>query len=282
MRLEDLADFEDYDVPIPTQNDPFDMPPYKRMLLKVWDYIKNVVTVNDDLTGGNCSDLQLNCFPLNRYLFFILGSVVIPYFLYQKVAEEKSWTERRVKSESEHLESIFTAVAYSTLLFVFGNYKNTFDWVTSIVVTLSILGFGYLTDLPFAHQSLSSFENWNGKMWTLMGVSVGIVLLFASYCIYLSTKQDNPNFWKWYVGCLIIPICLGAISYRTVQNQNNDPKEKKKVTLHLHHFQIFLVLAFFTRFPNLPCRIAAGIVLGIFLHGGASYGFDTSFEQRFK
>ncbi|KAG9306871.1 hypothetical protein G9A89_002540 [Geosiphon pyriformis] len=49
------------------------------------------------------------------------------------------------------------------------------------------------------------------------------------------------------------------------------PQEtRKKVRIHLHHWQIFYVLAFFTRFEDLLSRIASGIVLGIYTQGIAA------------
>jgi len=40
-----------------------------------------------------------------------------------------------------------------------------------------------------------------------------------------------------------------------------------EVGFHLHHWQIFYYLAFFTRFDNVISEICAGLVIGIFMHG---------------
>ncbi|KAJ1665203.1 hypothetical protein IW140_003530 [Coemansia sp. RSA 1813] len=50
--------------------------------------------------------------------------------------------------------------------------------------------------------------------------------------------------------------------------------------LHLHHWQIFYILAFFTRFDKLASRACAGIVLGIVTQGSAAYGYDAMMECR--
>ncbi|KAJ2891314.1 hypothetical protein GGI21_005892, partial [Coemansia aciculifera] len=50
--------------------------------------------------------------------------------------------------------------------------------------------------------------------------------------------------------------------------------------LHLHHWQIFYILAFFTRFDNFASRACAGIVLGIFTHGHAAFGLDPLMERK--
>ncbi|KAI8867016.1 hypothetical protein GQ42DRAFT_59614 [Ramicandelaber brevisporus] len=49
--------------------------------------------------------------------------------------------------------------------------------------------------------------------------------------------------------------------------------------LHLHHWQIFYGLAFFTRFANPVSQICAGLVLGIHTHGAVAYGYDSLLEQ---
>ncbi|KAJ1910030.1 hypothetical protein IWQ60_010869 [Tieghemiomyces parasiticus] len=54
-----------------------------------------------------------------------------------------------------------------------------------------------------------------------------------------------------------------------------DPNLCRCFSVHLHHWQIFYILAFFTRFPHTVSQISAGLVLGIFTHGGAAYGFDS-------
>ncbi|PVU85856.1 hypothetical protein BB560_006884 [Smittium megazygosporum] len=50
--------------------------------------------------------------------------------------------------------------------------------------------------------------------------------------------------------------------------------------VHVHHYQIFYILAFFTRFSTVFSRICAGLVLGIYTHGIAAYGFDRIFLPK--
>ncbi|KAJ1970268.1 hypothetical protein H4R35_005953 [Dimargaris xerosporica] len=63
---------------------------------------------------------------------------------------------------------------------------------------------------------------------------------------------------------------------------NCDPPARELVqcfTVHLHHWQIFYVLAFFTRFPHTISQLCAGLVLGIYTQGSAAYGFDPLLEE---
>lgn len=268
---------------IPLENVSGEDPWYVSLGKKAWTFVKHVATVPEDKSCELCcSDLELNCFDLSRYVFFILGTVLVPYFIYQAVSNKNKWTEKRVKTRAEHFETLVTAVTYMTMLYMFGNYKNTYDWVTFLATTVSILGYSYIAELPFAHESLTTVSNWNKKMWTLIIFAISLVIAFAGYHIYLAVQVGGSGFWKTYVGSLIIPVVLGYLSYKTVQDQNSDPSEKKMVTLHVHHIHIFYVLAFFTRFSTLLSRIAAGVVIGASLQGAAAYGFDTTFEHKLK
>ncbi|KAJ1855901.1 hypothetical protein GGH12_006063 [Coemansia sp. RSA 1822] len=53
-----------------------------------------------------------------------------------------------------------------------------------------------------------------------------------------------------------------------------------KCQLHLHHWQIFYILAFFTRFDRFASAACAGLVLGIFTQGSAAYGYDAMLERK--
>ncbi|KAJ2314505.1 hypothetical protein IWW54_000881 [Coemansia sp. RSA 2705] len=50
--------------------------------------------------------------------------------------------------------------------------------------------------------------------------------------------------------------------------------------LHLHHWQIFYILAFFTRFDRFASSACAGVVLGIVTQGSAAYGYDAMLERK--
>ncbi|KAH8556142.1 hypothetical protein BGW37DRAFT_1921 [Umbelopsis sp. PMI_123] len=47
------------------------------------------------------------------------------------------------------------------------------------------------------------------------------------------------------------------------------------VSMHLHHWQIFYVLCFFTRFDHPVSQVAAGIVLACYMEGICAYGYDS-------
>ncbi|GES90676.1 hypothetical protein GLOIN_2v1734211 [Rhizophagus clarus] len=53
----------------------------------------------------------------------------------------------------------------------------------------------------------------------------------------------------------------------------------KKARVHLHHWQIFYSLAFFTRFNHPVSQVAGGITLGIYTQGIGAYGPDSYLEE---
>ncbi|KAI9499546.1 hypothetical protein BDB00DRAFT_924234 [Zychaea mexicana] len=62
------------------------------------------------------------------------------------------------------------------------------------------------------------------------------------------------------------------------QQQPNVPElynpYTRKLNLHLHHWQIFYMLAFFTRFTHPVSQVGAGIVLACYMEGINAYGYD--------
>ncbi|KAJ2825865.1 hypothetical protein IWW50_002653 [Coemansia erecta] len=58
------------------------------------------------------------------------------------------------------------------------------------------------------------------------------------------------------------------------------PLPLSRCQLHLHHWQIFYILAFFTRFDRFASSMCAGVVLGIVTQGSAAYGYDAMLERK--
>ncbi|KAG1465567.1 hypothetical protein G6F46_001647 [Rhizopus delemar] len=46
------------------------------------------------------------------------------------------------------------------------------------------------------------------------------------------------------------------------------------ISIHIHHWQIFYTLAFFTRFTYPVSQVGAGIVLACYMQGIFAYGYD--------
>ncbi|OMJ26393.1 hypothetical protein AYI70_g210 [Smittium culicis] len=96
-------------------------------------------------------------------------------------------------------------------------------------------------------------DSLNSSRLTATHPSVSMNLLFREALSQTPTEDTRP-------------IYLGLSSA--------NPGGRIKYRVHLHHWQIFYILAFFTRFPNTISRIAAGLVLGIYTQGATAYGHD--------
>ncbi|CAI2165151.1 6559_t:CDS:2 [Funneliformis geosporum] len=131
-----------------------------------------------------------------------------------------------------------------------------------------------------------------------------------------SRSKDNIHI-ALYLGCLIIPVILMTLGYIFKQEQNtrfltksyfnvirifkrrpqlpsaNENQQPQLDTealvqvqpfgkialIHIHHWQIFYTLAFFTRFDHPVSQIAGGISLGIYTQGIGAYGPDNFLEE---
>ncbi|KAI9106195.1 hypothetical protein DFS34DRAFT_602534 [Phlyctochytrium arcticum] len=59
---------------------------------------------------------------------------------------------------------------------------------------------------------------------------------------------------------------------------SNSPGPWRPARFHPHHWAIFYFLAFFTRFEDVVSQIAAGILIGIYIHGVAAYGYHDMLD----
>ncbi|KAJ2722642.1 hypothetical protein GGI07_003169 [Coemansia sp. Benny D115] len=76
----------------------------------------------------------------------------------------------------------------------------------------------------------------------------------------------------------LIEMRLRRLHYLNARSDGSVPLHR--FALHLHHWQMFYILAFFTRFDEFASKMCAGLVLGIFTQGVAAYGFDATFEHK--
>ncbi|KAJ2963506.1 hypothetical protein NQZ79_g1499 [Umbelopsis isabellina] len=70
------------------------------------------------------------------------------------------------------------------------------------------------------------------------------------------------------------PLTSGANAGESSAPNPVNYKVLTPVALHLHHWQIFYVLCFFTRFDHPVSQVAAGIVLACYMQGICAYGYD--------
>ncbi|KAF9972788.1 hypothetical protein BGZ73_004017 [Actinomortierella ambigua] len=129
-----------------------------------------------------------------KFIYFMLATVLLPYPCYVILATIFSW-EHRPKRPARHYQDILHATSYGLILFIFGNYTQTFKW-----------------------------KSWPKGMYILFLGALGIILAFAAYHIYLGyqVNKDVPGFLGYYLLSLLIPAILTLIGYACYQQQNLD------------------------------------------------------------
>ncbi|KAI7897749.1 uncharacterized protein BX663DRAFT_527416 [Cokeromyces recurvatus] len=219
------------------------------------------------------------------FTYFILATFLVPYPMYRFIAKRYKW-ETNHKTVARHWSDTMLAFSYGVILFVFGNYTRTFSWITIITFYPSLFAYGLIAELPFAKTSLPDIKNWPKSMWILFLVALSVILAFAGIHIYIASQLELP-FVIYYVCSLLIPgffltvaILLiketntPILSHKWRQHQEDQSTSHRKVSLHIHHWQIFYTLAFYTRFMHPISQVASGIVLACYMQGIYAYGYD--------
>ncbi|KAI9335564.1 hypothetical protein BD770DRAFT_415925 [Pilaira anomala] len=211
---------------------------------------------------------------------------------------------------SRHWSDFLNGITYGLILFIFGNYTHTLNWITLAAFYPSLIGYALIAELPFARTSFPNIKHWPKGMWVIFITALVIILVFAGYHIYLGSLLPSPFLWC-YIASLGIPISILVSSFalskevnsnwcrttlsrwrRTTSDENarllldNDEQQQegvviipnpytRQISIHLHHWQIFYVLAFFTRFDDAVSQVGAGIVLACYMEGICAYGYDA-------
>ncbi|CAO3565895.1 unnamed protein product [Mortierella alpina] len=310
-----------------------------------------------------------------KFIYFMLATVLIPYPVYVFIATVFSW-EHRAKRPARHYQDILHATSYGVIVFIFGNYARTLNWITILAFWITWPCYSMIAELDFAKTSLPSWKTWPFGMYALFAGATAVVLAFAGYHIYLGIELNRtvPGFVGYYLLGLLIPVALTLIGYAFLKQQNKDlfglsrvynwmlhlqwkrttsvtlrkaAKQKKlaaarqqaqltidpphpagagsagasappppppqaaavvpteqrsaletaepEITIqpyqqyawsaaipghfHPHHWQLFYILAFFTRFEDWVSQVAAGITLGCYMQGIMAYGYDYLIEE---
>ncbi|KAI8331555.1 hypothetical protein BC941DRAFT_438697 [Chlamydoabsidia padenii] len=252
---------------------------------------------------ANVSNTALFSYHPLIHLYFLLVFFFIPYPLYRFAAHRFGW-ELYSKSWARHWTDGMLCCSYGLILFVFGNYSHCLSWITVATFYPSLFGYGLIAELPFTKTSLPNIRNWSLGMWTVFLMALILILGFAGFHIYLASTLTHP-FVFYYVCGLLIPLNILMVAKILISqvNSNNgsdqdshsgstsksshlettlesaplaleSSQQHNHLSLHLHHWQIFYALAFFTRFTHPVSQAAAGIVLASYMEGVCAYGYD--------
>lgn len=149
-------------------------------------------------------------------------------------------------------------------------------------------------------HSFATIKRWSVGMYVTVAVAIAAILGLAGYHLKLaySYRVDvlgNECILGWYVTIIIcIPLGLLVLGWVVAKYQNHGAIIRKQsvalgadgtttcdtVVFHPHHWAIFYVLGFITRFDDPISNITAGIVVGSYMHGVASYGYGELLEPH--
>ncbi|KAI1297842.1 hypothetical protein EDD11_006908 [Mortierella claussenii] len=165
-----------------------------------------------------------------QYIYFMLATVLIPYPTYVFVATVFNW-EHRAKRPARHYQDLLHATSYGLIVFIFGNYARTLNWITILAFWITWPSYSLIAELDFAKTSLPSWKTWPFAMYALFAGATGVVLVFTGYHIYLGVVLNRtvPGFVGYYLLGLLIPVILTLIGYACLKQQNMDFFKLSKV-----------------------------------------------------
>jgi len=251
-------------------------------------------------------------FDLLIYLEFMALLLFFGPLIYRPMGGFLGW-ELGTKGFPDHYEDYTHQLVFGTVLFIAGNYANTFNYITASSYPVGMFLFGLLGELSFLKVAVPGYCGWKKKAWAVMIMGLLLVLGATGYHLYLGHQKDILG---WYLGgfwivvshAFIFPFIVLKLEKRRVEwakdlyqgcqkclgrcwssrgqpvagseiLSEETPPQEKIYAFHLHHWQIFYVLAFFTRFDDVASQICAGLVLGIYGQGVAQYGYGSVFTD---
>ncbi|KAG0248267.1 hypothetical protein BG011_000264, partial [Mortierella polycephala] len=165
-----------------------------------------------------------------QFIYFMLATVLIPYPVYIFVATVFNW-EHRAKRPARHYQDVLNATSYGLIVFIFGNYARTLNWITILAFWITWPSYSLIAELDFAKTSLPAWKSWPFGMYALFAGATAVVLAFAGYHIYLGIilNRTVPGFIGYYLLALLIPTLLTLIGYACLKQQNADAFGLSKV-----------------------------------------------------
>ncbi|KAG0263905.1 hypothetical protein BGZ95_003693 [Linnemannia exigua] len=157
------------------------------------------------------------------FIYFMLATVLLPYPAYIFVATVFNW-EHRAKRPARHYQDVLHATSYGVIVFIFGNYAQTLNWITILAFWITWPVYSLIAELDFAKTSLPSWKTWPFGMYALFAGATAVVLVFTAFHIYLGVvlTRTVPGFVGYYLLGLLIPFFLTMIGYACLKQQNKD------------------------------------------------------------
>lgn len=219
-----------------------------------------------------------------NFSLFIFILVFFPVLIYRKylisAGHETSNTlndeDQTDTLDKEHrmYDDIIYTIPSIFMLFMLGNYKNTFSPISVIFVVVFTVLYNYLVNLPTMNMDLSFILSSDRP--SAIKTRYSILILSIIGCIshlYLGYKENILLFYI-PIFLIVVFICFGLPF--VIAKKDNTVRDA-----HLHHSYIVYILAFFTRFDHPISKLFANALLGAYVQGLSAYGrLENTFNER--
>ena len=208
-------------------------------------------------------------FELPSWLFFTFN-IMLSFSICQGVSNKYYLNDYQKKTWRENVESLFQLICLTTLVFVFGNYSNTYPNIGTVVLMLIIPVAIQVIIGKYNVHELNEFSEWGTQERIINFSLIGVV--FFVFVMHLGMSKKY-NMTRPYLGAFLVAFILSKILFIT-----SEIKDSKKGNFNLKHWVIAWVLAFFTRYPDSTwSELGSGIALSFVIFSFAVYKDNFNF-----
>ncbi|KAF9010360.1 hypothetical protein BDZ89DRAFT_996314 [Hymenopellis radicata] len=163
------------------------------------------------------------------------------------------------------LPALFIAYGFWRLAFRFTLYLYLKAPIEFMIYYLAPFWTGVLTnmtlnEIPISRLTSSDLRKRSGAITALVIIIIIVVVLVINQVRVVRKTGWLPYYVGWYVAGGLVALVLAMLP---------------GLEFRLHHYIIGIVLMPVTGFPTRPSAIYQGFLLGLFLNGGAAFGFDS-------
>ncbi len=208
-------------------------------------------------------------FDLPSWLFFTFN-IMLSFSICQGVSNKYYLNDYQKKSWRENVESLFQLICLTTLVFVFGNYSNTYPNTGTVTLMLLVPVAIQVIIGKYNVHDLNEFSEWGPQERIINFSLIGFVFIMFAMHVRMSKKYNmtRPYISGFLVICMLITILF-------ITSELND---SKKGRFNLKHWVIGWLLAFFTRYPDSTwSEIGSGVALSFVIYSFAVYKDNFNF-----
>jgi len=163
------------------------------------------------------------------------------------------------------LPTLFIAYAFWRLAFRFTLPAFSKAPIEAAVWYIGPFWVGVLTNItmdkiPISRLTSSDLHKRSGAVTALVIIVLIITAMVANQVRVIRKTGWLPYYLGWYIAGGLVALVLALLP---------------GLELRLHHYILSMVLMPGTGFPTRPSAVYQGFLLGMFLNGGAAYGFDS-------